>query len=117
MSEFWRQFDDRIGRAVSKFLLHAEGEGLDTAELNGVVLLTFVDGRLTGIEHSPVAVVDAGMSTSLVTISEPVAKRRATTAEVQAELEALDAGGFTVVDLNTLWPPKDDAKTEDDGHG
>jgi hypothetical protein len=49
MSETTAQFQDRIERAVSKFLHHAAGEGLDATELDGDVVLRFRDGALVEV--------------------------------------------------------------------
>lgn len=67
MDDIQTQFAERIGRAVSRFFHHAEGEGMDPAALNGTVTLTLDDGALTGVAfqpHPPVPKRKAGKRTA-----------------------------------------------------
>lgn len=53
------QFRGRIGRAVSQFLYHCAGEGLDPTRLDGTAVLHFKGGEFLGIEFKPEAKPDA----------------------------------------------------------
>lgn len=51
MSAIREQFEERIGRAVSRFAHHAAGEGMDVNDLGGRVTLILDDGQLKGVEY------------------------------------------------------------------
>lgn len=55
MNETVRQCQERIERAVSRFIHHANGEGMDVADLNGTISISLEDGKVTGTGFEPAA--------------------------------------------------------------
>lgn len=53
MAQIHTEFQERISRAVSRFMRHAEGSGLPAGVLDGKVTLTIVDGAVTQIVFPP----------------------------------------------------------------
>lgn len=53
MAQIHAEFQERITRAVSRFMRHAEGSGLPAGVLDGKVALTIVDGVVTQIVFPP----------------------------------------------------------------
>lgn len=52
MAQIQDVFQERIGRAVSRFFIHAAGEGLDAAQVEGDVILRIEQGRLVKVTYS-----------------------------------------------------------------
>lgn len=55
MNETVHQCQERIERAVSRFIHHANGEGMDVADLNGTISIALEDGKVTGTGFEPAA--------------------------------------------------------------
>lgn len=87
----YREFEGRIGRAVSQLFRHVEGEGIDATPLEGAVTLRIEGGRLAAIEYPA---LKKGGKAHVATFSAPeIDFSRADQTAADARATALTADG------------------------